>query len=58
MLQSMSFDQENGVKLTPKQAEARNKRNVAIALSLAAFVVLIFAVTIVRLGGNVLDQPL
>lgn len=33
--------------------KARNGRNVALALGLAAFVVLVFVVTLVRLGGNV-----
>ena len=51
-------ENDKGVVLTPKQAEARSQRNIAIALSLVAFVVLIFVVTIVRLGGNVLDRPL
>ena len=37
---------------------ARRGRNVAIALGLVAFVVLVFVITIVRLGGNVVDRPL
>lgn len=41
------------VVLTPAQVKARRSRNVAIALILAALVVLFFAMTIVRLGGNV-----
>jgi hypothetical protein len=32
---------------------ARRGRNIALALGLAAFAVLVFVVTIVRLGGNV-----
>lgn len=32
---------------------ARNGRNIALALGLVAFVVLVFVVTLVRLGGNV-----
>ena len=39
--------------LTPEQVRARRSRNVAIALILVALVVLFFAMTIVRLGGNV-----
>lgn len=39
-------------------AKARRGRNIAIALGLVAFVILVFLVTIVRLGGNVLDRPL
>ena len=37
-------------------AKARNGRNIAIGLGLAAFVVLVFIVTLVRLGANV-AQP-
>ncbi len=33
-------------------AKARRGRNVALGLALAAFVVIIFIVTIVRLGAN------
>ncbi len=51
-------EKDEGVVLTPKQAEVRSQRNIAIALSLIAFVALVFVVTIVRLGGNVLDRPL
>ena len=38
------------VRLTEQQLRARRARSVAIALALGAFVVLIFLVTIVRLG--------
>jgi hypothetical protein len=37
--------------LTPEQ-KARNGRNLAIALGLAAFVIIVFVTTIVRLGAN------
>lgn len=37
--------------------KARRGRNIALALGLALFVVLIFVVTIVRLGGSVIDNP-
>jgi hypothetical protein len=33
--------------------KARNTRNIALALGLAAFVILVFVVTLVKLGGNV-----
>lgn len=33
--------------------KARDGRNIALALGLVAFVVLVFVVTLVRLGGNV-----
>lgn len=37
---------------------ARKRRNLALAIALLAFAALVFVVTIVRLGGNVLDRPL
>jgi len=37
-------------------AKARSLRNIALGLGLAAFVVLVFVVTLVKLGGN-LAQP-
>ena len=47
-----------GVRLTEEQQRARRARSIAIALALAAFVVVVFLVTIVRLGGSgVLDSP-
>ena len=46
-----------GIKLTPEQQRARRARSIAIALALGAFVLVIFAVTIVRLGSHILDGP-
>lgn len=40
---------------TPAEVRARKGRNLAIALTLAAFVVIVFVVTIVRLGANVIN---
>jgi hypothetical protein len=42
-----------GIRLTEQQLRARRARSIAIALALGAFVVLIFLVTLVRLGANV-----
>lgn len=42
-------------------AEARRRqrmRSIAIALALGFLVVLFYAATIVRLGGNVMNRPL
>jgi len=36
-------------RLTPDQEKARSKRNLAIALSLAAFVVIVFVITVINL---------
>jgi hypothetical protein len=41
---------------TPEAANARRRRNIALALGLVAFVVLTFVVTIARLGGHVADH--
>jgi hypothetical protein len=49
---------EDGVRLTEKQLRRRRARSVAIAVALAVLVVLFYAVTIVRLGGNVAGRPL
>lgn len=49
---------EESAPLTPEQEAARKRRNLWIAVSLAAFVILIFAVTVVRLGASVLNRPL
>jgi hypothetical protein len=40
---------------SPEAARARRRRSIAIALSLAAFVVLVFIVTLVRIKGHVAD---
>lgn len=39
-------------------AKARRGRNIALAIGLVLFAVLVFVVTIVRLGGNVLERSL
>ncbi|MGB6538625.1 MAG: hypothetical protein WBF58_22000 [Xanthobacteraceae bacterium] len=46
-----------GIRLTSEQMRARRARSIAIALALGAFVLVIFAVTIVRLGSGVLTGP-
>jgi hypothetical protein len=38
---------------SPVEAKARRGRNIALAIGLVLFVVLVFIVTIVRLGANV-----
>jgi hypothetical protein len=49
---------EPGIRLTEQQLRARRSRSIAIALALGAFVVVIFLVTLVRLGGNVPTRPM
>ncbi len=41
---------------SPDAAKARRLRNLAIGAALAAFAVLTFIVTIVKLGGHVADR--
>jgi hypothetical protein len=49
---------ETGIRLTEQQLRARRARSIAIALALGAFVVVIFIVTLVKLGSNVLTRPM
>ena len=49
---------DDGVRLTEAQKKARRARNIAIALALAAFVVLVYVGTWAKLGANVLNRPL
>lgn len=49
---------EDGVRLTPEQLRRRRARSIAIGLALGALVILFWAVTIVKLGGNVANRSL
>ena len=42
--------------LTPEEQKKRGQRNLALALSLLAFIVIVFLVTILRLGGTVAER--
>jgi hypothetical protein len=46
------------VILTPEELKARKRRNLWTALAVAAFIVLVFAITVAQLQGAVLDRPL
>ena len=46
------------ITLTEAQKKSRRGRNIALALGLVLFVILIFVVTLVRLGANVAQRPL
>lgn len=46
------------VILTPEELRARKRRNLWIALSVAAFVTLVFFITLAKLQAGVLDRPL
>ncbi|NIK49081.1 hypothetical protein FHS46_003398 [Variibacter gotjawalensis] len=47
-----------GIVLTEEQKKRRRRRSVAIALLLGAFVVLMYFVTVAKLGPGVLKRPL
>jgi len=49
---------KDGIVLTEEQKRRRRARSIAIALVLGALVLLFYAITIVRLGPNVLTRPL
>ena len=49
---------EPGVVLTEEQKRQRRNRSVALALLLGALVVLVYVVTVVKLGPGVLSRPL
>ena len=40
------------MRLTPEQLSARRKRNMALAGALVAFIVLVFATTVLRMKNN------
>jgi hypothetical protein len=48
----------HGIVLTEEQKKRRRRRSVAIALLLGAFVVLMYFVTVAKLGPGVLKRPL
>lgn len=48
--------EEGGVVLTPEQARSRRARNIAIGVAVALFVALFYVVTIVKLGGAVVQK--
>ncbi len=46
------------VALTPAQLKARSRRNIWIALSVGAFMLLVFLITLTKLQAGVLERPL
>jgi hypothetical protein len=49
---------EPGIVLTPEQQRRRRARSIAIALTLGALVLLVYIVTVVKLGPGVMNRPL
>jgi hypothetical protein len=54
----MNDEPKQGIVLTEEQKRRRRARSIAIALSLAASVLLVYLVTVVKLGPGVLNRPL
>ena len=50
--------EEDRVKLTEAQKKARRSRSLAIGLALAAFVIIMYVITIVKMGPEILNRPL
>jgi len=46
------------VRQTPQEVRRRRARSIAIALSLGFMVVMFYAVTIAKLGPQVLNRPM
>ncbi|MDP2260672.1 MAG: hypothetical protein Q8J89_13250 [Caulobacter sp.] len=42
----------------PALDKARRGRNIALALGLVMFIILVYGVTLVRMGGHVASRPL
>jgi len=49
---------EHGIVLTEEQKRSRRARSIALGLCLGVLVVLVYVVTIVKLGPGVLVRPL
>jgi len=52
------MSEQPGIVLTEEQKRRRRARSLALALSLGALVLLVYIVTIVKLGPGVLNRPL
>ena len=49
---------DDRIQLTEAQRKARRNRSIAIALALAAFVIIMYVITVVRMGPAILSRPL
>ena len=54
----MSEGPEDGIVLTEEQKRRRRARSIALGLVLGTLVLLVYVVTIVKLGPGVLNRPL
>lgn len=44
--------------MTPDELKARKRRNLWLALAIAGFMLLVFAITMAKIGVAILDRPL
>ena len=51
-------EDRGGVVLSPAQRRSRSARNVAIGIAIGLLVLLVYALTIAKLGGHVGDRTL
>ncbi len=47
---------ENSIVMTDDQKRRQRRRNIAIGVALAALVVIFYAVTIVKIGGQIANR--
>ncbi len=52
------MDSKNSYSLTPEEKQRRRKRSLALAITLGVLCALLFAITIAKLGPQVLQRPL
>lgn len=50
--------EDDRVKLTEAQKKARRSRSIAIALALAGFVIVMYLVTVVKMGPDILNRAM
>lgn len=50
------MSEEEGVRLSEQQMRHRRMRSIAIGVILAGLVVLFYAVTLVKIGGNIANR--
>jgi hypothetical protein len=55
---AMDDKRDDGIVLTEEQRRRRRARSIALGIVLGAIVLLVYAVTIVKLGPGVLRRPL
>jgi hypothetical protein len=54
----MAAKKKQGIVLSAEQQRRRRARSIALALVLAGFALLFYAVTIVKLGPQILNRPI